>query len=252
MKIFISWSGKRSQQLALNLRDWLPLILYYVAPWVSEADIGAGDRWASEVGKELESSNFGIICLTRENIESQWILFEAGSLAKSLQESKVIPLLLDLDFSEISGPLAQFQGKKTDKESIIEVIKSINQSSQTPIDNPRLDLLFNALWPKFEETLKNIPDKAKKQLPVRPQHEILEELILIVRSLDQRTRVLDEFTLTGLEEEKIKQMAIKNAYDYLIEAIRLFRNGEKIQAIKAIRQGFGIGLKESKDLVESF
>jgi hypothetical protein len=112
MKLFISWSGKRSQSMAVALRDWFPLVLHYVVPWVSETDIGAGERWALEVAKELEQSNFGIICLTKENIGSPWVLFEAGSLAKSLQDSTVVPLLLDLDFTEISGPLAQFQAKK--------------------------------------------------------------------------------------------------------------------------------------------
>jgi hypothetical protein len=84
MKVFISWSGERSQALAQALRDWLPLVLHYVEPWLSQSDIEPGERWASEVSKELEVSNFGIICVTKENTESPWILFEAGALAKSL------------------------------------------------------------------------------------------------------------------------------------------------------------------------
>ncbi len=126
MKVFIGWSGTRSQALALALRDWLPLVLHYVDSWLSETDIAAGERWAEAVAKELEASNFGIICITGENLTSPWILFEAGSLAKSLQSSRVIPLLLDLEFSEISGPLAQFQAKKVDEEGLSEVIHSIN------------------------------------------------------------------------------------------------------------------------------
>src|SRR5438309_2275444 len=61
MKVFISWSGERSHALAMALRDWLPLVLHYVEPWLSEADVAAGDRLAQAVAKELESSNFGII-----------------------------------------------------------------------------------------------------------------------------------------------------------------------------------------------
>ena len=44
MKLFISWSGKRSHMLASTLRDWLPLVLHYIQPWVSEGDIDAGGR----------------------------------------------------------------------------------------------------------------------------------------------------------------------------------------------------------------
>lgn len=70
MKLFISWSGTRSRELAEALREWIPLVLHYVEPWLSEADITAGERWAQSVAKELETSNFGIICVTRENVSS--------------------------------------------------------------------------------------------------------------------------------------------------------------------------------------
>src|SRR4029078_7974867 len=111
MKIFISWSGERSQDLAEALREWLPMVLHYVAPWLSHSDIAAGERWADKVAKELEASKLGIICVTRENVGSPWILFEAGALTKFVQEARVIPLLLDIEFKDITGPLAQFQAK---------------------------------------------------------------------------------------------------------------------------------------------
>ena len=50
MRIFISWSGERSHQLAHALHESLPLVLHYVKPWLSQADISAGDRWAQEPG----------------------------------------------------------------------------------------------------------------------------------------------------------------------------------------------------------
>ena len=75
MKVFISWSGERSHALAQALHDWIPLVLHNVEPWLSEADIEAGERWADAVAKELSDSNFGIICVTRENVGSPWVLF---------------------------------------------------------------------------------------------------------------------------------------------------------------------------------
>jgi hypothetical protein len=36
------------------LREWIPLVLHYVDPWSSEADIAAGERSAQSVAKELE------------------------------------------------------------------------------------------------------------------------------------------------------------------------------------------------------
>ena len=188
MKVFICWSGERSEAIAQNLRDWMPLVLYFVQPWLSDVDIAAGERWTQSVAKELETTNFGIICLTRENIASPWILFEAGSLAKSFQGSKVIPLLLDLEFSEISGPLAQFQAKKIDKDGINEMMQSINQAEPQPIPETRINELFGALWPKLEKQLSSVPRKAAIQKTTRPQHEILEELVAGVRALESHLR----------------------------------------------------------------
>ncbi len=197
MKVFIGWSGERSQALAQALRDWIPLVLHYVEPWLSESDVAAGERWAQAIAKELETSNFGIISVTRENVASPWILFEAGSLAKSLEVSRVIPLLLDLEFSEISGPLAQFQAKKADRAGQREVIESINQAAAHPIPEERAHQLFDALWPQLEEQLSSIPEHPGTVRPIRPQHEILEELVAGVRSLDSRVRDVEEMVSQG-------------------------------------------------------
>jgi hypothetical protein len=192
MKVFIGWSGQRSQDLALALRDWLPLVLHYVEPWLSETDIAAGERWADAIAKELEASNFGVLCVTGENLTSPWILFEAGSLAKSLTSSRVIPLLLDLEFSEVSGPLAQFQAKKVDQEGLGETIQSINRAAKQPIQDAHATRLFEALWPDFYKKLEAMPAPKEPSKPMRTQHQILEELVASVRSLESKLReVLD-------------------------------------------------------------
>lgn len=185
MKVFISWSGERSQALALAVKKWVQLVLHYVEPWVSEVDIAAGERWAQVVAKELEACHFGIICVTPENMESPWVLFEAGALAKSMQ-GKVIPLLFDLEFSDVSGPLSQFQAKKINKSGIGEIILSINQSAEKRDPEDRVKEMIDALWPKFETLVENIPDEAPSEKHKRPQHEILEELVAGVRGLDSR------------------------------------------------------------------
>jgi hypothetical protein len=192
MKVFISWSGETSRAMAEQLRDWLPLVLHYVEPWMSDVDIDAGDRWADSVAKELEASNFGVICVTRENVSSPWILFEAGALAKSLKSSRVIPLLLDLDFQDISGPLAQFQAKKVEKVGIGEVVQSINQSWEEPDDQNRATQLFEALWRQLEAGIEGIPMETEPAKRARPQAEVLEELVASVRSLEARMREISQ------------------------------------------------------------
>lgn len=188
MKLFISWSGERSKAMALALRDWFPLVLHYAEPWLSEADIEAGSRWADEVAGQLEASNFGIICVTRENMAAPWILFEAGALAKSIQGSRVVPLLLDLDFREISGPLAQFQAKKVEKEGLLDTVQSINQAAVHPVPDERYRQLFEALWNDLKKRMDSIPQSAMPHKQSRTQTEVLEELVTAVRTMEARAK----------------------------------------------------------------
>lgn len=197
MKVFVSWSGARSQALANALREWFPLVLHYVEPWLSDADLAAGERWGQRLAKELETANFGVVCITRDNLTSPWILFEAGSLAKSMDGSRVIPLLLDVEFSEITGPLAQFQAKKVERDGLFEVVQAINALATQPVAETRVKELFDALWPKLEKQIADIPTDKAKAKPVRSQHEVLEELVAGVRSLDARLTSLEDSVTNG-------------------------------------------------------
>lgn len=218
MKLFVSWSGERSKALAHALRDWLPLVLHYAEPWLSEADIDAGTRWADAVAKQLETCNFGIICITRENLSSPWILFEAGALAKSLEGSRVIPLLLDLDFKEISGPLAQFQAKKVDQSGLRETIDSINKTAPQAVLEDRYKQLFEALWPDLEKKVVAIPKSpttVKQQ--TRAQAEVLEELVGAIRSMESRVRDGYEEPRSARRRNKFYPMMLNELGHFLSE-----------------------------------
>lgn len=191
MKVFISWSGKRSKAMAVALKEWLPLILQYAEPWVSDKDIGAGDRWAQAIAGELETSNFGILCITPENLNSEWILFEAGALSKSMQDAKVIPLLFGLELSDLSGPLSQFQAIKVDQQGMLDVAKSINDVAENKAADATIEQLVPALWTQLEGKLAEIPDKGEAEKHMRPQTEILEDLVSQVRGLGARMRDFD-------------------------------------------------------------
>jgi hypothetical protein len=192
VKIFISWSGQRSQALALALRDWIPLVLHYAEPWLSTSDIKSGDRWNIEVAKELQESKFGIICVTKDNLEAPWLLFESGALAKSVEDGRVIPLRLDLDPSDISGPLTQFQSERADKDGVKRLILSLNAVAVGPVLEDRLNQLFSAMWGNLEHKISEIPASGSPQKKARPQAEILEELVSGVRNVEMRVRDISE------------------------------------------------------------
>lgn len=198
MKIFISWSGKRSKALAIALKEWLPLILQYAKPWVSEKDISAGERWAQAIAGELESSNFGILCITPENLRSEWILFEAGALSKSMLDAKVIPLLFGLELSDLSGPLSQFQALKVDQQGLMDVVKAINAVAENKAADATINQLVPALWPQLQTKLDEIPDQEPSDKHMRPQADILEDLVSQVRGLGAR---MNDFSPEILERE---------------------------------------------------
>jgi hypothetical protein len=90
MKVFISWSGDKSRDVALALRDWLPGVINSIEPFVSAKDIYAGTRWQAEIASQLDSTNFGIVCVTKDNQLSSWLNFEAGALAKAVDSSRLV------------------------------------------------------------------------------------------------------------------------------------------------------------------
>jgi TIR domain len=96
VKGFISWSGEPSRSIARALDGWLESVVQHVDAWMSDADIGSGQRWNEAISKSLDETDFGIVCVTRANQHAPWLIFEAGALAKSVNEGRVVPLCIDL------------------------------------------------------------------------------------------------------------------------------------------------------------
>jgi len=100
----------------------------------------------------------------------------------------VILLLLDIEFKDITGPLAQFQAKKVERAALEDVINSINQMSEVKLQPDRLAPLFEALWTPLEKKVAEIPKTQGITKQTRTQHEVLEELVSTVRGFDLRFR----------------------------------------------------------------
>jgi hypothetical protein len=190
MKLFISWSGERSRKLAESLRNWIPKVINAVEPWVSAHDIDPGSRWSAEIAGQLDETKFGIICLTSDNLSSTWLHFESGALSKSVDKSRVVPLLLDNNPADIQGPLSQFQAIKVNKDDLKKLMIAINiavaGAGEKGIDKTMLEEVFDALWPKLEANLKDIPKSlSKPEESKRSEREMIEELLNLVRSLSR-------------------------------------------------------------------
>lgn len=190
MRIFLSWSGDRSRAAAEALREWLPLVLQYAKPFLSGRDISAGGRWAEEIGRQLAESNFGIIVLTSDNLLEPWILFEAGALSNAFARSAVCPYLVDVDSKDLTGPLSHFMAKKCDRRSTLDLVQAVNTSAPQPLGGEHLEKVFDALWPRLEAKLRNLPAPGTPDRKPRSEADVLEELVESVRSMSSLIRGL--------------------------------------------------------------
>ena len=187
MEVFISWSGERSGRVAGALRDWLPNVIQSVTPFMSASDIDKGSRWANDLASHLEEAQFGLICLTPENLEAPWLLFEAGALSKSMDNSRVVPYLYGVSQAQLEGPLAQFQAASADKYSTLDVIQSINGASEeNRLESTRIETAFETWWPQLESEFTNIPETTEKAAPSRTDRDILEEILRLSRQTSRQ------------------------------------------------------------------
>lgn len=169
MKIFISWSGKFSHNVALVLKDWIPSVIQNLDTYVSSEDIDKGARWFNDILKNLESSNFGIFCLTKENIKEPWINFEAGALSKVVDDSKICPFLLGIKRSEINSrmPLSHFQSTTFKKNDILKLMLSINKANDSKkLTEEKLKNYFEVWWPNLEDNLNKCLEKITDEMKI--------------------------------------------------------------------------------------
>lgn len=195
MDVFISWSGEKSKQVAELLDEWLRCVIQSIKPWISTEDMAPGSIWFPEIANQLNSSTMGIVCLTKENKDRPWILFETGALAMGLSSAnKVFTFLIDLEPEDIGDPLAQFNHTfPKEKKSMKKLIHTINNSnSDNKLDDKILDKIFEKYWPDFEKPFNSI----NKDFPIsegneRTQDDKLTELLYRTRNMERRIRTIE-------------------------------------------------------------
>jgi hypothetical protein len=189
MKVFLTWSGTVSHNVALAFKDFLPLVIQSVQPFVSSEDIRKGGRWSPDLEKALADSRFGILCLTEDNLAAPWINFEAGALSKTVENSQVnvCPFLFNLKQSAVGPPLAQFQSSRNDRDEILRLVSDVNTAN--PNEKERvpakvLEKSFDAFWPEFEKKLAQTAE-ATTAIPARKKGT--GEMLDTVRSQSRLT-----------------------------------------------------------------
>ena len=183
--VFISWSGERSRIVAQTLREWLPRVIQAAKPWMSEADIAKGTRGLNELAKALYTMKVGITCLSSDNLEAPWLLFEAGALSKAIDDSsRLCTYLLDgLKPEGVKPPLGMFQASRATKEDTRKLIQTINASvGDEPLRDEDLDEIFEAMWPKLDAAIKTVPIMKPTESIKRNSDDMVAEILELVRA----------------------------------------------------------------------
>lgn len=194
MKVFISWSGQRSKAVAVLLSDWIKCVIQATQPWISTRDIDRGALWFTEIGDQLKDTSVGIVCLTQENKNKPWILFETGALAKGLSSNRVCTLLVDLNPEDLEDPLAQFNHTMPNQDGLWSLVRTLNNSLlENRLEERILEQVFNIYWSDFERKFKEILEvnpQTEKPKP-RTEKNLLTEILDNTRFLSSRIRTLE-------------------------------------------------------------
>jgi len=196
LRVFISWSGPRSRAVAMLLREWLPLVLNAVVPFMSSEDIPQGSQWLSTLNDELSQAAFAIVCVTPENQGASWLNFEAGAIAKAVGETRVCPLLLGIGSAEVRAPLSIFQMANATEDDVLKLIKSINSQLTTRLSDERLVKIFQKWWPELETGIGAAVATQAEPIPApRNEEDLTRETLLAVR---EQTRLLSQIAASVL------------------------------------------------------
>jgi TIR domain len=237
MRVFITWSGGLSRQLAETLRQWLPAVVQAVKPYFSPDDVTKGARWNTEIAKELEASKIGLICLTPDNQDAPWVMFEAGALSRNLDRSKVCPLLFGLEPTDVKGPLVQFQSSKFSQEEMKRVVRMINaELSEQALAADVLDSVFTMWWPKLEKQVNEIlAAKPGGRAAARSERDMIEEVLAISRSMAHQSAA-DTINPAAVQDlvqcfDQLREAcgetppdAVKEAIERLVGPVRYIEN----------------------------
>ena len=187
VKLFISWSGKTSRQIAEKLKDFLSIqFREQLNIFFSQDDISAGKRWSNELAFELEKCEIGIFVYTSENLDSLWMAFEAGALSKRIDTSRVIPLVFGTNVTDLVGPLAQFQAKRFKREEILKTLEAINNCLGENGNATRNDFnrFLDFAWGTLETEINTIiiNNRSTEDEEKRDVKEVMDNIYTLIQA----------------------------------------------------------------------
>jgi hypothetical protein len=241
MKVFIGWSKETSKALAEIIAKWLRNISHRsIDPFCSLHDIEPGEQWTRKLTSELQVTDYGILCLTPQNLDSPWIHFEAGCLSKHITAARVCPLLFDLTPADLRGPLAQFQATRFGREGVKHLLDSFNTTlGDKGLEQDILDANFAVWWPKLEDDVSRVLSDVPQLEPevIRSERDLLEEILSLIRSFVRSSGAgMPAADLAPLGVLRIHRQ--RPSTDYLQSLIKDAEAGATIRLLGVCMMGF--------------
>ena len=160
-KLFISWSGTNSKEIALKLKEAFEDKIFSgsgLQCFVSDVDIGSGTDWWTKIQKELKSCTLGIAVVTKENLSAPWLYFESGAIVA--RDKPLIPLLFNCGISKLDHtPLTSRQTKDF---YVAKQFKQMVQDINDRLGKPQPNRLISAGYEWLKTELDPISQKQKK------------------------------------------------------------------------------------------
>lgn len=156
---------------------------------MSATDIAAGARWSPDIQRQLSETSFGVLCVTSGNQTAPWLVFEAGALAKAVEDTFVCPYLIDLEPAQVQpGPLAQFQSKRANEDGTRDLVRSINRAAKDgALPEDKVERAFAKWWPDLQGRLVGAPAELQQATP-RSTSDMVEEILVIARDVQRTAR----------------------------------------------------------------
>lgn len=163
-RVFISWSSGRTRPVAERLANWLSAVLDATV-YSPGGSISAGAAWIDELDQAFREAEFGVLCVDRDSMESPWLMFELGAIAKGVKSTRVIPLLIDVRAHELRGPLSWFQALEATHDGLVRLVEAMNQSSGTAFSAEALKKRLAESAPLLHALIAEVDADGGKRVP---------------------------------------------------------------------------------------
>jgi hypothetical protein len=197
---------------------------------MSEEDIQAGAQWFDTVADALRASSFAVICVTPQNLQSEWLHFEAGAIGMSHsgtgERPKVAPYLVGVRKADVRAPLSLYQAQNADLTGTWQLVRSMNASLPDALAEDRLSRSFEKWWPELERQLEAASMEAETTAAMvsaesgsaadydagRAVEDMVAEVLELVRELGRGRQVMLRPSLRsyyGSREARMQAFAIE-------------------------------------------